>query len=163
MRYASVDVFRGITVAFMILVNNPGSWTYVHPVLLHAEWNGCGPADFVFPFFLFIVGLSIVFSLDKSIASGTNKGVLVQKCIKRSLILIILGLVLNLFPSFDFMHLRFPGVLQRIGLVFCFSSLLFIYFSEVQRRWIVFGILIGYWILFDFVSVPGSDTVSLEK
>src|ERR1700754_3335170 len=110
-RYSSVDILRGLTVAVMILVNNPGSWQYVHPWLLHAEWNGCHLADLVFPFFLFIVGLSIVFSMSRALASGTDKNKLALKCIKRALILVGLGLFLNLFPDFDFMHLRFPGVL----------------------------------------------------
>ncbi|MDF2456970.1 MAG: hypothetical protein K0R51_2963 [Cytophagaceae bacterium] len=162
MRYTSVDILRGLTVAVMILVNNPGSWQHVHPWLLHAEWNGCHLADLVFPFFLFIVGLSIVFSLSKALASGADKGKLALKCLKRALILIGLGLFLNLFPDFDFEHLRFPGVLQRIGLVFALASLLFIYCSENQRRVLAAFILISYWLLLAFVPVPGIGEVSLE-
>lgn len=163
MRYASVDILRGLTVAVMILVNNPGSWQHVHPWLLHAEWHGCSLADLVFPFFLFIVGLSIVFALSKALAAGANKNTLALKCIKRAFILIGLGLFLNLFPDFDFTHLRFPGVLQRIGIVFGLASLLFIYLSENQRRGLAAFILIGYWLLLAFVPVPGIGETSLEK
>ncbi|MDB5258107.1 MAG: hypothetical protein JWM14_2802 [Chitinophagaceae bacterium] len=163
MRYASVDILRGLTVAVMILVNNPGSWQHVHPWLLHAKWHGCSLADLVFPFFLFIVGLSIVFSLSKALAAGADKNKLALKCIKRSLILIGLGLFLNLFPDFDFIHLRFPGVLQRIGIVFGLASLLFIYLSEMQRRGLAAFILIGYWLLLAFIPVPETGEVSLEK
>ena len=161
MRYTSVDILRGLTVAVMILVNNPGSWQHVHPWLLHAEWHGCHLADLVFPFFLFIVGLSIVFSLSKALAAGADKSKLALKCIKRALILIGLGLFLNLFPDFDFEHLRLPGVLQRIGLVFAMASLLFIYLSENQRRVLAAFILISYWVLLAFVPVPGTGEVSL--
>ncbi|MBC7487545.1 MAG: DUF1624 domain-containing protein [Cytophagaceae bacterium] len=163
MRYASVDILRGLTVAVMILVNNPGSWQHVHPWLLHAEWHGCSLADLVFPFFLFIVGLSIVFSLSKALATGADKNKLALKCIKRALILIGLGLFLNLFPDFDFTHLRFPGVLQRIGIVFGLASLLFIYLNEIQRRGLAIFILIGYWLLLTLVPVPGIGEASLEK
>jgi predicted acyltransferase len=163
MRYTSVDILRGLTVAVMILVNNPGSWDHVHPWLLHAEWHGCQMADLVFPFFLFLVGLSIVFSLSKALASGIAKNRLAFKCIKRALILIGMGLFLNLFPDFDFIHLRFLGVLQRIGIVFGLASLLFIYCSENQRRGLTAFILIGYWLLLAFVPVPGIGEVSLEK
>jgi len=162
MRYASVDILRGLTVAVMILVNNPGSWQHVHPWLLHAQWHGCSLADLVFPFFLFIVGLSIVFSLSKALAAGADKSKLAIKCIKRALILIGLGLFLNLFPDFDFAHLRYPGVLQRIGIVFGLASLLFIYLTEIQRRWLAAFILIAYWLLLAFVPVPGIGEVSLE-
>jgi predicted acyltransferase len=163
MRYASVDILRGLTVAVMILVNNPGSWSHVYPWLLHAEWHGCLLADLVFPFFLFIVGLSIVFSLSKALTSGADKRALAFKCLKRSLILIALGLFLNLFPDFDIANLRYPGVLQRIGIAFAVGSLLFIYLSENQRRWFSALILIAYWLLLSFVPVPGIGEVSLEK
>jgi predicted acyltransferase len=163
MRYASVDILRGLTVAVMILVNNPGSWQHVHPWLLHAEWHGCSLADLVFPFFLFIVGLSIVFSLSKALLAGADKSKLALKCIKRAFILIGLGLFLNLFPDFDFVHLRFPGVLQRIGIVFGLGSILFIYLSEIQRRWLAAFILVGYWLLLAFIPVPGIGEASLEK
>jgi predicted acyltransferase len=105
-------VFRGITVAAMILVNNPGDWSNIYPPLRHAEWHGVTPTDLIFPFFLFIVGVSITFSLStrKYDQAGHNK--LILKIAKRSLILFGLGLLLHLFPGFDFATVRIPGVLQ---------------------------------------------------
>lgn len=163
MRYASVDILRGFTVAIMILVNNPGSWSHVHPWLEHAHWHGCQLADFVFPFFLFIVGLSIVFALSKALASGADKKKLALKSIKRGAILFGLGLFLNAFPEFDWAELRIPGVLQRIGLVFGITALLFIYATEVQRRLVALVLLLGYWALLTLVPVPGLGEASLEQ
>ena len=161
-RFVSVDILRGITVAAMILVNNPGSWSYVHPYFEHAHWHGLKPADFVFPFFLFIVGLSIVFSLKKSKDHNTVNTALIYKIVKRGLILFAIGLVLNAIPDFDFAHLRIPGVLQRIGLVFIFAALAYVYLSTLQRIAAVFVILTGYWVLMTMIPVPGTNTISLE-
>ncbi len=163
MRYASVDILRGFTVAIMILVNNPGSWSYVHPWLEHAHWHGCKLADFVFPFFLFIVGLSIVFALSKALESGADKKALALKSLKRGAILFGLGLFLNVFPEFDFAEFRIPGVLQRIGLVFGLTALLFIYATELQRSILSVVILLGYWALLTLVPVPGLGEASLEQ
>ena len=163
MRYASVDILRGFTVAIMILVNNPGSWSYVHPWLEHAEWNGCRMADFVFPFFLFIVGLSIVFALSKPLDSGANKSKLALKCIKRGVVLFGLGFLLNILFDFDFTSVRIPGVLQRIGIVFAITAVLYIYASETLRRVIIVSILLAYWAVMVLIPVPGLGEVSLEK
>jgi predicted acyltransferase len=162
-RYSSVDILRGFTVAIMILVNNPGSWSYVHPWLEHAPWNGCRLADLVFPFFLFIVGLSIVFALSKALEAGGDKKKLALKSLKRGFILFALGLFLNAFPDFDFQGLRIPGVLQRIGLVFAITALLFIYTTERQRRIVMLVVLLGYWALLTLVPVPGLGEASMEK
>src|SRR5438874_2200273 len=103
-RLGSLDVFRGLTIAAMILVNNPGSWSAVYPPLEHAEWNGCTPTDLVFPFFLFIVGVAITLSLAQRRA-GTMAHIL-----RRSVILFALGyVVLGLFPYFHFRTARIPG------------------------------------------------------
>ena len=163
MRYASVDILRGFTVAIMILVNNPGSWDYVDPMLEHAAWNGCRMADFVFPFFLFIVGLSIVFALNKALESGADKKQLALKSLKRGAILFGLGLFLNAFPEFNLHILRIPGVLQRIGIVFAITALLYIYLSEKQRRGAAVLILLAYWAILVLVPVPGMGEASLEK
>src|SRR5690606_13320990 len=115
-RVQAVDFLRGLTIMLMILVNTPGSWSYVYPPLLHAEWDGLTLADFVFPFFLFIVGISISIAYrHKKKDQDTYKKILI-----RSLKLIGLGLFLNTFlPYYPFLEesIRIPGVLQRIGIV----------------------------------------------
>ena len=123
-RLYSLDVFRGITVAAMILVNNPGSWDSVYPPLLHAKWHGCTPTDLIFPFFLFIVGVSIHFAYQPKLNEGLTKKN-VSKILRRTLIIFLLGMLLALVPKFNFSSVRIPGVLQRISLVFLFQVGLF--------------------------------------
>ncbi len=155
-RIRSVDIFRGITIVLMILVNTPGTWSKVYAPLLHAEWHGYTPTDLVFPFFLFIVGTSIVFAYqNKSPSKATYKKITV-----RSLKLIGLGLFLGAFTiSFpfikEFAEIRFPGVLQRIGVVFFFAAILFLNLKWKKLIWITAGILVGYWLLMTFVPVEG--------
>jgi predicted acyltransferase len=115
-RLASLDAFRGFTIAGMVLVNNPGSWSHLYPQLAHAEWNGWTFTDWIFPFFLYIVGMSMVISLGKHANAGARSSTLLLKTAKRALIIIAIGLLLNLIPSFNFETVRIPGVLQRIGL-----------------------------------------------
>ena len=124
-RIYSIDVFRGITIAFMIIVNNPGSWSHVYPPLLHAEWNGYTPTDLVFPFFLFIVGAALGLGSSKLKAMDSKQAW--KKIVKRTGIIFGLGLFLNLFPSFDFENVRILGVLQRIALAY-FVAALFVYY-----------------------------------
>lgn len=157
-RVIAVDIFRGLTIVLMILVNTPGTWSAVYAPFLHATWHGYTPTDLVFPFFLFIVGASIVFAYrDKTANAGTYKKITV-----RSLKLIGLGLFLGAFTiSFpfikDFENIRFPGVLQRIGLVFFFASLLFINFNWKVLIGICATILIGYWIWLGYVPINGVE------
>src|SRR5258706_2443849 len=111
-RILSLDVFRGITVAAMILVNNPGNWGAVYPPFLHAHWNGCTPTDLIFPFFLFIVGMSIHFAYQSKLQDGLSKKVFL-KILKRTLIIFALGILLAWFPVFSLERLsriRIPGV-----------------------------------------------------
>ena len=117
-RLVSLDVFRGITIAGMILVNNPGSWSSIYPPLKHAQWHGCTPTDLIFPFFLFIVGVAITLSLSKRKERGDNQNKLLLNVLRRSLILFALGLFLNGFPYFDISVIRIPGILQRIAVVY---------------------------------------------
>ncbi len=158
-RIQSVDIFRGATIVLMILVNTPGTWSNVYAPLLHAEWHGYTPTDLVFPFFLFIVGTSIVFAYkNKPVNSATYKKITV-----RTLKLIGLGLFLGAFTlSFpfikDFADIRFPGVLQRIGVVFFFASILFINFNWKTLIGICVFLLLGYWILMGFVPVNGMES-----
>lgn len=157
-RLLSLDVFRGITIAGMILVNTPGTWTYVYPPLQHAQWHGNTPTDWVFPFFLFIMGVSVPLALGKRIQEGVNRRQLMFKILKRTLIIFGLGLFLYGFPYFDLAHQRIPGVLQRIALVYFFCSLIFIYTKGWRSQfWIAIGLLILYWFLMTFVPVPWSD------
>ena len=162
-RILSVDIFRGLTIALMILVNTPGTWSAVYPPLRHAEWHGYTPTDLVFPFFLFIVGTSIVFAYrNKPVNSATYRKIAV-----RTLKLIGLGLFLGAFtidPPFiePFESIRFPGVLQRIGVVFCLAALLFLHTNWKVLLGIAVTILLGYWVWMDFIPLNGQDP-SLER
>ena len=150
-RIESVDVLRGLTIIAMIIVNNPGTWSNVYTPFLHAEWNGLTPTDLIFPFFLFIVGISIYFAYqNKAKSVSTYKKVAV-----RSFKLVGLGLFLNFFlpyvPFFkQFEIVRFPGVLQRIGIVFFISSIFYLNFKWQTLLAISISILIGYWLILGF-------------
>ncbi|MBI9070568.1 MAG: DUF5009 domain-containing protein [Melioribacteraceae bacterium] len=163
-RLLSLDVFRGITIAGMILVNNPGSWGDLYPAVAHASWNGCTPTDLIFPFFLFIVGVAITYSLSKRKERGDNHSEMIAQIFKRSLTLFGLGLILNGFPFFtwsdgfsfiDFSTFRIMGVLQRIAIVYFISSVLFLKVSTKSLTYIGSGILIFYWLVMNFIPVPG--------
>ncbi len=155
-RLVSLDVVRGITIAFMILVNNGGSGKYSYRQLEHSPWNGWTLTDLVFPSFLFIAGISIVFSTESRLARGESKGRLRLHVLKRSVILFLLGLVVNGFPLFHLGTLRIYGVLQRIAICFCIASLLYLWNS---KAWVaattVVVALFGYWILMRWVPIPG--------
>lgn len=161
-RLLSLDFFRGLTVAGMTLVNNPGDWGHIYAPLEHAPWNGWTPTDLVFPFFLFIVGVSITFALDSARLTPDAHADATRKIIRRSLTLFGLGVFLNLFPSFNFATFRIPGVLQRIGLVYLAASLIFLKTTPRQQGWLIGGLLIGYWLLMTVVPVPGVGYANLE-
>ena len=168
-RYLALDVLRGMTIAFMILVNTPGSWLYVYPPLLHAEWHGCTPTDLVFPFFLFVVGVSMFFSFSKY-NHGLNKQSLLR--ISRRVILIfVIGLFLNSFPQWmtNYSELRIMGVLQRIALAYGFAAIIAL---AANRKWIIIHsawILLAYWgILWIFggddpYSLTGNAVLAFDK
>jgi predicted acyltransferase len=155
-RLTSLDLFRGVTIAAMILVNNPGN---DHPYwpLEHAEWNGWTPTDLIFPFFLFIVGVSLVFSFQSRLNRGDSRALLLRHTFRRAIIIFAIGLALNytvvLASPSD--GLRIPGVLQRIGVCYLVASILFLYVRPKARVVVVAGLLVGYWILMRFVPVPG--------
>ncbi len=159
-RLLSLDAFRGLTVAGMILVNNPGSWDHIYPPLEHAPWNGWTPTDLIFPFFLFIVGVSITFALGTEKARSDRAAT--RKILRRGAVLFGLGLFLNLFPSFNFATVRIPGVLQRIALVYILASLIFLQTTTRQQQWLVLILLLGYWALMTVVPVPGVGYANLE-
>ncbi|MDP4150480.1 MAG: DUF5009 domain-containing protein [Bacteroidota bacterium] len=167
-RFYSLDVFRGATVALMILVNNPGSWSYIYAPFDHAKWNGCTPTDLVFPFFLFAVGNALAFVLPRLEAAG--EAALLSKVFRRTLLIFGIGLFLNWFPfvkwsasglvfrpwtdPVDLVHagaeatgVRILGVLQRIALAYCLASLI-LHFGKLRGAWVTGSvILLGYWAL----------------
>jgi predicted acyltransferase len=146
-RLLSLDVFRGITVALMILVNSQGNNSSYH-LLKHAEWNGVTLADLVFPSFIFILGVSVVLSLSKKQQLVNCQRVLIDKILKRSLILFFIGFLLDAFPyHIDFSTARVLGVLQRIAICYCFSSFLFITTRIYTQVIIMLFLTIGYWLL----------------
>lgn len=154
-RLLSLDVFRGITIVLMILVNSPGNKT-PYSGLEHSAWDGCTLADVVFPFFIFIVGVTLVFSLRNARTCDFSTGQLVRKITQRSLLIFLMGLFLNAFPyHFDFATIRVFGVLQRIALCYFFSACLFLTTSTRTQCLIFLVLLVGYWLLFIFYPVPG--------
>ncbi|MBI5743824.1 MAG: DUF1624 domain-containing protein [Elusimicrobia bacterium] len=160
-RLLSLDVFRGITIALMIIVNTPGN-REAYSQLDHAEWNGCTMTDLVFPFFLFIVGVSVVFSLSKRLAENRTAG-LAGQIFKRALVIYALGMVLNAIPNYHPSTIRVLGVLQRIAICYCFSSLLFLKTSLKTQIGITAAALLGYWLAMTYIPVPGFGAGVLTK
>lgn len=158
-RLVSLDALRGYTIALMVIVNDPGSWSHVYPPLLHAEWNGITLTDIVFPFFLFIVGTSITLAYTKRLAAGADKKDLYKKIVSRAIMIMVLGWFLWLWPTFDFSGMRYVGVLPRISIVFLVCALMFLHTNWKQQVWIASAILVGYWLLMAFVPVPIDDVV----
>ncbi|MBD1942360.1 acyltransferase family protein [Coleofasciculus sp. FACHB-712] len=154
MRLTSLDVFRGIAIAGMILVNQAGVADQVYPFLEHAEWHGCTLADLVFPFFLFIVGGAMTFSLSKYAEGNRPTADVYRQILRRAAILFILGLLLNGFWNYDFSNIRIMGVLQRISLAYLLAALIVL---NVPRKgqWVLAALLlIGYWIAMSLIPVP---------
>jgi predicted acyltransferase len=157
-RLLSLDAFRGLTVAAMITVNNPGDWGHIYGPLEHAPWHGWTPTDLIFPFFLFIVGVSITFAMGTARTGQT----IIGKIVKRSATLFLLGLFLNFFPRFDISTVRIPGVLQRIAVVYLVCSLIYLRTTPRQQLYLLGSVLIGYWLLMTVVPVPGIGYANLE-
>jgi predicted acyltransferase len=164
-RLLSLDVFRGITVAGMLLVNNPGTWSAIYPPLKHAEWHGWTPTDLIFPFFLFIVGVAMAFSLLPAAERGAPRGALMGKAAVRGAKLFGLGLLLAAFPYYnlDLGHLRIPGVLQRIGVAFVAAAALVLFLKPRAQAWAAAALLLGYWAAMKLVPVPGYGAGDLGK
>lgn len=169
-RLVSLDVFRGITILAMILVNNPGDWESLWWPMGHADWNGWTPTDLIFPFFLFIVGTSMAYSLRKYRTGTTLDAGVYWRIIRRTVVLFLLGLVLNssrmwLKGTFDFSTLRILGVLQRIALVYFFASLLVIHTSVRTQVIVGMALLLGYWGLLTQLprSVPADERMSATQ
>jgi len=160
-RLLSLDFFRGLTIAAMILVNTPGDGDHVYAPLEHSKWNGCTPTDLVFPFFLFMVGVSIVYALESKKADRENHRTIIFNALRRMLILIGIGLSIFLFYRPDFAHLRFPGVLQRIGVVYFLSTLLYLKTNERTRDWLLAVILVSYYLVLNYIPVPDGHPPNL--
>ena len=168
-RFYSLDIFRGATVALMILVNNPGSWSHIYAPFEHAPWHGCTPTDLVFPFFLFAVGTAMAFTMPR--LHGTGTAVFLQKVFKRSLLIFGIGLLLNWSPFIrwdgdhlvakSWSNLRILGVLQRIAICYLFASLLVYFLNPRQALLASFTLLFAYWILCLLLGNP-DDPFALE-
>ena len=146
-RLASVDVLRGLTVAAMLLVNNPGDWGHVYAPLLHASWHGFTPTDLIFPLFLFIVGVSISLALGRQLERGRAPSALIRPVLARAARIIGLGLLLHLCAwwAFDLEHYRVMGVLQRIGLCYLLAAAVMLY-APARVQWaLLVALLLGYW------------------
>jgi predicted acyltransferase len=161
-RLISLDVFRGITVMAMILVNNPGDWSHIYAPLEHAAWHGCTPTDLIFPFFLFIVGVSIVYALDGARRQPETHGRTMVRILKRSAILFGLGIFAALYPKFQFETVRIPGVLARISWVFLVCGVLFLKTTRRQQIGLLAFCLVLYNVLLQVVPVPGFGPANLE-
>jgi len=177
-RLISLDVFRGATIAGMLLVNNPGTWGAIYQPLGHAPWHGWTPTDLVFPFFLFIVGVTTHLSLSNRREAGADDRAIMKKIISRGMLIILFGLLLNAFPfywwgriadnpdptflqrvAYRFDHLRWAGVLQRIGIVYLIAALLTVKLNRRQIIATIVAILIGYWMIMTLIPVPGTGTI----
>ena len=162
-RLVSLDVFRGITIAGMVLVNNPGTWGHIYWPLDHASWHGWTPTDLVFPFFLFIVGAAIPLAFGRRIEQGGNKRDLYLKIVRRTLIIFALGIFLAGFPYFQFSTIRIPGVLQRIAVCYLFASIIFLNTKVRTQIAITIALCLIYWGLMTLLSAPGYAAGDLSK
>jgi predicted acyltransferase len=174
-RLESLDVFRGLTIAGMILVNDPGTWSAIYWPLAHADelmsehpageypgkwWvdaNGWTPTDLVFPFFLFIAGVSMVLSFAARRARGDSRRELVKHVARRSAVILLIGWLIHLQPYFDFSRLRYPGVLPRIAVVYLCTSVITLWTARRGRIAWITGLLAGYYAALRFIPVPGCD------
>lgn len=163
-RFPALDIMRGLTLALMILVNTPGSWSYVYAPLLHADWHGCTPTDFIFPFFLFMVGAALFFSQRSLTQPHITAGMRHKKIIKRTLLLFAIGLFLNAFPFMNPLgEVRILGVLQRIALAYMFAAFIVLYAGTIARWAVSIIILLGYWLLLQLSDQPYSLEGSIVR
>ena len=168
----SLDVFRGLIIAGMVLVTDPGSYSFVYPQLLHAQWNGATGTDMIFPSFLFIVGVAITLSFASRLQKGSPRSTLAMHVVRRSAIIFLLGLAVNGFPDYHLHTLRIPGILQRIAVCYLIAGLLYLATGRNEkspsRQTAIFTALIvvilaGYWALLKLVPVPGFGPGRLDS
>ena len=154
-RLLSLDVVRGITICFMIMVNNnggAGSWHFMN----HAEWNGLTPTDLVFPTFAFVIGVSVVFAFEARLARGVSRAELARHTAIRAVVLILFGIIVNSFPYFHLAHMRFYGVLQRLAVCYLVVGLFYLYDSRAWTKVVALVVaLVGYWVLIRWIPIPG--------
>ncbi len=175
-RLLSLDVFRGVVIAGMILVTDPGTYSAVYWPLRHAEWNGATPTDMIFPSFLVMVGMAMTMSFRSRIARGGSRSGLFRHVLRRSAVMFVLGLVVNGFPDYDLHTLRIPGILQRIAVCYLLGGSMYLLVSEVggvgRRRRVVrsaalggllVALLAGYWALLRWYPVPGFGAGRLDS
>ena len=177
-RLQSLDVFRGLTIAGMLLVNNPGTWSAIFPPLEHAEWNGWTPTDLIFPFFLFIVGITTHLSLSARRARGDDDSAVVRQILRRGIIIYLLGFAMAMFPFYQWgtiasipnatpwdrilyriEHVRILGVLPRIAIVYICAGLLTLKTTLKQQVIIIATLLFGYWFAMTLIPVPGENQI----
>ncbi len=172
-RLISLDVFRGLTILAMILVNNPGSWSDRFAPLAHAKWDGWTLTDLVFPFFLFIMGTAMAFSMSKYCAADRVDPAVYRRIVRRTLLLILLGMFLNLskasigwlFGFNEALHLetlRYTGVLQRIALVYFATALIVLRFDLRSQILLALTFLLGYWALLAWLPNPSDYQANLS-
>lgn len=169
-RLVSLDAYRGFTIAGMILVNNPGSWSHIYPQLAHAEWHGWTFTDWIFPFFLWIVGVAMTFSFAVRKSRGDTKEKLLLNVLRRSAIIFALGIFLAGFPfgllwnhHFSWETIRIPGVLQRIAICYFIASLIYLY-TNMRGQIIAIGVLfVSYWLMMFYIPVPEIGAGLFEK
>ncbi len=161
-RYLAIDFYRGLTIAFMILVNTPGTWGFAYNPLEHADWHGCTPTDLVFPSFMFIIGVSMWFAFGKYDRQWSPE--LGWKILRRTALLFLIGLLLNKFPIFwrDLDHWRIFGVPQRLALGYGLASILVLTLPRRTLIWVSAGILLAYWAILHQFGAPMLDPYSLE-
>jgi predicted acyltransferase len=161
-RLTSLDAFRGFTIAGMVLVNNPGDWGNLYSQLEHAKWNGWTFTDCIFPFFLFIGGVSMALSLGRLAAAGADKPRLLAKLAKRAMLIFLIGFILNFLPYFNIEKVRIPGVLQRIALCTLLAAPIVVYCRWRAQLAIIAALLALYSVLMLLVPVPGIGAGVLE-
>jgi len=153
-RLVALDALRGFTIAAMIVVNSPGSGDHIYPPLQHSSWHGLTLTDLVFPFFLFMVGVSITLAYSRPLEARAAHTDLIRKIVLRSVKIFALGVFLNLWPEFDFGEIRIAGVLQRIAIVFLVCALIFLKTTWKRQLWLGAGMLVLYGLLMGWVPVP---------
>jgi predicted acyltransferase len=163
-RLLSLDVFRGLTIAGMIVVNNPGTWAHVYPPLLHAEWHGWTYTDTIFPFFLYIVGAAMPFSFGRRLTEGAGRRGLLLHTLRRAALIFFLGFGLNWLSVLFFsrQHVRIPGVLQRIAVCFLLAALVYLFLGRRAALPVAGVLLLGYWLAMTRIEVPGSGRGRLD-
>lgn len=160
-RLRSLDVFRGLTIASMVLVNNPGDWAHIYAPLRHAVWHGWTFTDWIFPFFLFIVGVSLTLSTSRSLTAGVSRNRILLQLWRRAMVIIVIGLMLNFIPSFNWETLRYPGVLQRIGLCIVIAAPIVLWCRAAgQLAWTV-ALMVIYSVV--ILMVPVSDSTGVTN